>query len=125
MSDDLEPLRGTYDWDRAFTENPGEPTYRVSTEQRRRKHHLPPSEQATDRQGPRVRQRIQGIYAHAATLAALLAFSASPGMVEGFMPDVVQQTIPASSAPGQAHRRRPAVIVLVSHVRFERGLEAA
>ena len=38
MPDELEPLHGTYDWDRAFSQNPGESVYKVTDEQRRRAH---------------------------------------------------------------------------------------
>lgn len=41
MTDELEPLGGTYDWDRAFAQNPGEPEYEVSYEQRTRVHNRP------------------------------------------------------------------------------------
>jgi hypothetical protein len=41
MPDELEPLQGTYDWDSAFAQNPDEPMYEVTAEQRGRHHHLP------------------------------------------------------------------------------------
>jgi len=40
-SDELEPCRGTYDWDLAFEQNPDDPVFYVSEAQRRKVYGAP------------------------------------------------------------------------------------
>lgn len=122
MPDELEPLGGTYNWNLAFAQNPDEPVYKVTAEQRRRKHHLPHTGRARSRLG--FRQLVRAAYARFVAVSACMVLG-----LTGVVPHVVE-TSQGGTAIVQFHRRRimhkhPGLIFLVHHVGHETGMEAA
>jgi hypothetical protein len=122
VSDDLEPLRGTYDWGAAFAQNPGEPVYKVTAEQRRRKHHLPLTDQA-NRPRAGFRQLVRVLYARFVAVSACMVLG-----LTGIAPHVTE-TAQGGTAIVHLHRRRvvhkhPSHIFL-HRVGQELGMEAA
>lgn len=116
LPDDLEPLRGTYDWDLAFAQNPDEPVYEVSDEMRRRVHHLPHAARPAIRPVMGFRQVIRAVSQQAAAVTTCLVIA-----VTGIMPHVIQTA--QGTSIEQHHRRRaahkpPNVTILVHRAQY-------